>query len=81
MPKIQSECVPGTLNSKNQYWCATINGLKVLHKEDGPAVIFDKEYIEWYGENKKYQWWYMGEQIECSSQEEFERLLKLKAFL
>jgi len=41
-----------------------------LHREDGPAI----EYVN----GPKY-WWYHGERILCSSQEEFERLLKLKA--
>ena len=41
-----------------------------LHRLDGPA----EEYINGY---KK--WWYHGEQISCSSQEEFKRLIKLKA--
>ncbi len=41
-----------------------------LHREDGPAIIyFDKEY-----------WFYHGKKIDCSCQEEFERLIKLKTF-
>jgi hypothetical protein len=42
-----------------------------LHREDGPA----RESA-----NGNCQWWYEGEQIQCSSQEEFEKMLKLKAF-
>lgn len=42
-----------------------------LHREDGPA-------IEW--NNGEKQWYYHGELIHCSSQEEFERLIKLKGF-
>jgi len=44
------------------------------HKEDGPAIIF--------GDNKPMpdQWWYNGERIKCNSQQEFERMLRLKAF-
>ncbi len=41
------------------------------HREDGPA-------LEHY--TGKKEWWYRGNRIECSSQEEFERLLRLKAF-
>jgi hypothetical protein len=41
------------------------------HREDGPA-------IEHY--TGKKEWWYRGNRIECSSQEEFERLIKVKAF-
>jgi hypothetical protein len=42
-----------------------------LHRKDGPA-------IEWY--NGKKSWYLNGERIPCTTQEEFERLLKLKAF-
>ena len=42
-----------------------------FHREDGPAI-----------ENKDGSrfWWYEGEYVECSSQQEFEKMLKLKAF-
>ncbi len=40
-----------------------------LHRLDGPAVIFLEDERRWY---------YYGERIPCSSQEEFSRLLKLK---
>jgi len=43
----------------------------MLHREDGPAVVLPTGY--------KY-WWFMGKHINCSSQKEFERLLRLKAF-
>ncbi len=42
-----------------------------LHREDGPAIEFisgDKEY------------WYYGQYIDCKTDEEFQRLIKLKAF-
>lgn len=42
-----------------------------LHRLDGPAA----EYT-----NGDKKWWYEGEEIKCSSQQEFEKLLKLKAF-
>jgi hypothetical protein len=41
------------------------------HRVDGPAV----EYIN--GDN---YWWYHGKNIKVKSQQEFEKLLKLKAF-
>ena len=41
------------------------------HREDGPAVIFS-----WGGK----MWWYCGQHIECSSQEEFERIVNLLLF-
>ena len=47
-----------------------LNGL--LHRIDGPAED------EWYSKTK--YWWLEGKQINCKSQEEFERLIKLKLF-
>jgi hypothetical protein len=41
------------------------------HRLDGPA-IFEDEHIS--------LWYFHGKHIECSSQEEFERLIKLKMF-
>lgn len=43
-----------------------------LHRLDGPAVIGDNTIGEWY---------YHGQHIDCTSQKEFERLIKLLAFL
>ena len=42
-----------------------------LHREDGPAIDYNDGTKLWY---------YQGKLINCSSQEEFERLMKLKAF-
>lgn len=42
----------------------------LLHRKDGPAV----EY------NGAEEWYWYGEKIPVSSQEEFERYLRLKAF-
>jgi hypothetical protein len=41
------------------------------HREDGPAAE--------YPNGKKY-WWLNGQHIPCATQEEFERLMKLRAF-
>ena len=54
-------------NSGTKIWCH--HG--VNHRLDGPAV-------EWHDGIKS--WWYYGKHIPCSSQEEFVKLLKLKAF-
>ena len=43
----------------------------VLHRIDGPAI----EYLN----GIKY-WYYEDKYIKCSSQEEFERLIKMKLF-
>lgn len=67
---------------------------KLLHREDGPAIIWKSGIKEWYindlphredGPAVEYPdgdklWYYHGEYIECTSQEEFERLVKLKIF-
>ena len=51
-----------------------------FHRLTGPAVSYmvgltvDDEIIE------THEWGYHGTKIECSSQEEFERIIKLKAF-
>jgi hypothetical protein len=74
----------------NKYWY--YNGY--LHRENGPAVEGScGEYKEWrhhgymhrldgpafeYLDIKK--WYYHGEAIACSSQQEFDRLIKLKLF-
>ena len=41
------------------------------HREDGPA----REYI-----NGFKSWWYQGKYINCTSQEEFERIVNLIPF-
>lgn len=41
------------------------------HRLDGPA-------FEWM--SRPHQWYFEGELIDCNSQEEFERLIKLKVF-
>jgi hypothetical protein len=53
--------------SGNKFWY--INGKR--HREDGPAA----ECVD----GEKY-WFLNGQQIVCETQDQFERLLKLKAF-
>jgi len=64
-----------------------------LHREDGPAIEYTDGTKYWYLHGQQHRidgpayedvngtkfWWYYGEEIRCSSQEEFNRLLKLKA--
>jgi|SRR5579859_482967 len=64
----------------------------LLHREDGPAIEYTNGSRCWYfygqyhrldGPAEDYidgdkYWWYHGEQIKCSSQKAFERLIKLK---
>jgi len=65
-----------------------------LHRENGPAIEYVDGHKEWWYCGKCHRldgpaieddmsgtklWFYHGERIYCSSQEEFERLIKLKA--
>jgi hypothetical protein len=49
--------------------CWYLNGLR--HREDGPAIE--------YGNGDK-EWWLNGEYISCTTQKQFEQLMRLKAF-
>lgn len=53
-----------------------VRGVKrVYHREDGPAIVWQESMGadgDWY--------YYLGKRIYCSSQEEFQKLMKLKAF-
>jgi hypothetical protein len=70
------------------------NENKQLHREGGPAVEYVDGQGSWFingirhrldgpamdwANDKKY-WYYKGKHIKCSSQEEFEKYLRLKAF-
>ena len=62
-----------------------------IHRLNGPAVEGLNGYKAWYQNNFRHrldgpadwydgkpEWWYKGQIINCSSQEEFERWLKLR---
>jgi hypothetical protein len=50
----------------------TRDNIYEMHNEDGPVITyFDGSNKEWYWHNKK---------IDCNTQEEFEKMLKMKAF-
>jgi hypothetical protein len=65
-----------------------------LHREDGPAVIFSDGEQAWFYHGKRHRedgpaiefpngikfWYYNGKEMECSSQKEFDRIIKVKAF-
>lgn len=44
------------------------------HRLDGPA-------IEYKSSSSSNQWWYKGKRINCTTQKEFERKIKLLIFL
>ena len=66
----------------------------IRHREDGPAYYNDQGYKEWSFNGKYHridgpaiiyidgscEWWVNGEQLACTTQEEFEQLMKLKVF-
>jgi hypothetical protein len=65
-----------------------------LHREDGPAIENINGDKHWYLNGQSHRedgpacefvnghksWWLNGEPIPCNTQDQFERLLKLKAF-
>jgi hypothetical protein len=65
-----------------------------LHRDDGPAVEYSNGIKAWYQNGLRHrldgpaielsdgykEWWIEGKPIKCSSQEEFERYIKLKLF-
>jgi len=63
---------PCFISNTTKQWC--LNG--EVHRIDGPAVI--------YFDTKDYciplAWWYHGVRIDCKSQEEFERYIRLLIF-
>ncbi len=65
-----------------------------LHREDGPAMEWVNGDKEWwlnvykhrvdgpaveYVDGDKY-WWYHGKKVDCQTNKEFLKLIKLKAF-
>ena len=77
-------------NSHETIYCK--NGK--LHRLDGPAVKYFNGDKYWYKEGNRHRldgpaiecsngtkiWYYEDKYIECSSQEEFERIINLKLF-
>ncbi|HEX4373634.1 MAG TPA: hypothetical protein VHZ50_10060 [Puia sp.] len=65
-----------------------------LHREDGPAFDCVNGYKEWSLNGKRHRldgpaiefidgnkwWYYHGKNINCNSQQEFEKIIKLKEF-
>ena len=85
-------CVNGLIIDKygNKDWFH--NGLR--HKQNGPAIKNVNGDKLWFQDGKKHRldgpaieysngtkyWFYFGKYIMCSSQQEFERIIKLKLF-
>lgn len=76
---------------KDKYWYLNSK----LHREDGPAIEFLSGTKYWYINGQHHRedgpaidcvngtkyWFLNGERIDCKTQEEFLRIVKLKAFL
>jgi hypothetical protein len=74
--------------SKYWYWHGN------LHRQDGPACeyAYGTKYWYWHGKHHREDgpaveyadgtkiWFYHGQKIDCQSNQEFLRLVKLKAF-
>jgi hypothetical protein len=75
----------------NKYW---YNDDGQLHREDGPAMEFANGNKVWKTNGKLHRengpavehangvkwWYYHGKAIWCSNLEEFERIIRMKAF-
>jgi hypothetical protein len=82
-----SEIIKTILPSRT-VWC--LNGQ--LHREDGPAVEWADGSKIWCQHGKFHrldgpaidcffkEWFYQDRKIDCSSQQEFDKIIKLKAF-
>jgi len=82
------------IDYKGNKWWWTNTLPRELHREDGPAVEFTDGAKMWYSYGKIHRldgpaiehtdgsksWYFNHKKIICSSQEEFEKLLRLKAF-
>ena len=60
----------------NRYWfTGDIDGKdRLLHREDGPAIII-------YGDRGRQRWFYQGVEYFPKDNEEWLKIMKMKAFL
>jgi len=87
-----SKSICRTYPDGNRWWC--IEGTTIFHREDGPSIEYYNGNKCWYVNGKCHrkdgpaveyangnkEWYYNGEKLDCKTQEEFEILLKLRAF-
>jgi hypothetical protein len=66
----------------------------ILHRDDGPAIEYPDGEKAWYQHGQRHRvdgpaieyasgsqsWYYHGKKIYCDSLQEFEKIIKLKAF-
>ena len=79
-------------DSGNKYWYK--EGTTIYHRLDGPAVEYSDGGRAWFVNGKYHRidgpaieyangiilWYINGLNIDCKTQEEFDRLIRLKAF-
>lgn len=89
---IDGESTVFTYTSGTRCWY--LNGTVWYHRIDGPAVEMANGDKQWHQNGKLHrldgpavdhvygykEWWVEGNNIDCKTQEEFERLMRLKAF-
>jgi hypothetical protein len=71
-----------------------LDNSKILHREGGPAIVRFSSNKLWYQNGKLHRldgpaieysdgdrsWYYEGQRVECYTQEQFDRWVKLKLF-
>jgi len=62
------------------YYFIDGNDTWYLHRIDGPAMEVKSEVCTVHYTSLRNRWFYMGQQIDCDTQEEFESMLVLMAF-
>jgi hypothetical protein len=86
---------PRMITKITEYWY-NVEGshYRDLHREDGPAVVWGTGDLEWWQYSNRHrldgpaclwangtkEWWINGKRLDVSTDEEFERLIKMKVF-
>jgi hypothetical protein len=65
-------------NVYTYYTVYNIKGTKILHREDGPAIIYTDGYLEWWLNNKAYS---KEEWLGALNEEQKERMLYSEYFI
>ena len=93
--KLFGKGIPANLDVEMRHGCLFYfrKGTKTLHRESGPAIEWSNGDRSWYIDGSLHRidgpavdwidfkcWVVNGKQLECSSQKEFESLMKLRAF-
>ena len=70
--------------NNHEEWAIYKNNMWIYHRENGPAFILGDDENQFYYKckiySKRFYYFYYGELLNCKTQEEFKKLLKLKSF-